>query len=338
MTTANIRKAKSLQQHPLHSTAQLDELGAALVARLPGSWTSEGLDLTARSIRDDIDDRLWDLGMAQWALQVFVYRAGVHLRGPGRQELLVVIAPRTAGRIIIAAPLMPADFGSVHEYDEDLPLFAISASSTPPRAAAAIERRLLPRYQDALHRIEREAAAFTPTSQDLTGERREPPLVAPAMVTLPESAFRALLAPAVEALLPALAVRLDDHLALSQALARGGHVACDALGLPDELAPWIEAATAHAVLTAGGTPPAGLTDRGLPDLLAAFDAKRTTEQREAVERALEGPASTPGPRELAATGISPGITTPAPARQNGIAEQLLPATAAAAPQSTPRTR
>jgi hypothetical protein len=83
----------------------------------------------------------------------------------------MLTAPRSHGRSIIAAPLIPAVFGTAYEHD-DLTPFGITAPAEPTRAAALIKRRLLPRYADALAAVtNREIAAYTPTLQELAGDR-----------------------------------------------------------------------------------------------------------------------------------------------------------------------
>ncbi|WP_370106463.1 hypothetical protein [Streptacidiphilus sp. BW17] len=133
------------------------------------------VDLTSRGPRDDADHRLWDLGIAQWAVEVFVQPTAGHLLGPDRQELLILPTPRSGGRSIIAAPLIPAVFGTAYEHD-DLTPFGITAPAEPIRAAALIERRLLPQYADALAAITtREVAAYTPSQHELAGDSSAQP-------------------------------------------------------------------------------------------------------------------------------------------------------------------
>ncbi|MEY9958799.1 hypothetical protein [Streptacidiphilus sp. MAP5-52] len=152
----------------------------ALALRLPGAWDHQVVDLTARGPRDDVGERLWDLGIAQWAVEVFVHPSAGRLLGPDRQELLVLTAPRSSGRSIIVAPLIPAVFGTAYEHD-DLTPFGITAPAEPTRAAALIKRRLLPRYADALAAVtSREIAAYTPTLQELAGDLSAGALALPA--------------------------------------------------------------------------------------------------------------------------------------------------------------
>ncbi|WP_143094778.1 hypothetical protein [Streptacidiphilus jiangxiensis] len=135
-----------------NTMAQLDVLGTAVAQRLPGTWTSTHLDLNDQATRTDLVDRLWDQGIAHWALNDFVQPdGGCLILGPKEQRLLLLRRPLAQRR---RAPYVVS--GLVPGWAVELaqgrdPANAISIPADPVRAAALIARRLLSRYEDALH-------------------------------------------------------------------------------------------------------------------------------------------------------------------------------------------
>ncbi|MFB7906875.1 hypothetical protein ACFVZ3_11815 [Kitasatospora purpeofusca] len=145
----------------------LEAFTEAVAGRLPGAWRPELADVRTSAALTEVYERLWDLGITQWALLEFVNdRLGMLRDGQGR-ELVVVPRPFRAGRYLIA-PLVPAgtDPGAV----EDLTPFGLTVSGSPAQAAEAVRRRLLPRLDYALLLAEERGVYPGPPSDD--GRRR----------------------------------------------------------------------------------------------------------------------------------------------------------------------
>ncbi|MEU6234670.1 hypothetical protein [Kitasatospora sp. NPDC047058] len=145
----------------------LEAFTGAVAGRLPGTWRTALADVSTSAARTEVYERLWDLGITQWALLEFVNDRLGMLRDGQDRELAVVPRPFRRGRYLIA-PLVPAgtDPGSV----QDLTPFGLSVSASPARAAEAVRRRLLPRLDYALLLAEDRGSYPGPPADD--GPRR----------------------------------------------------------------------------------------------------------------------------------------------------------------------
>lgn len=108
-------------------------------------------------------DRLWDLGTAHWALMEFVNDHVGHLSHSAGLDLVVLRRPVRARQYLVAA-LVPLGHGLTYQaHDHAVPL-GIAVPDDPTRAAAAVTRRLLPSYQQALRIIGHSAGWSTFTA------------------------------------------------------------------------------------------------------------------------------------------------------------------------------
>ncbi|TXL84189.1 hypothetical protein [Streptomyces sp. IB2014 016-6] len=130
-----------------NSPTDFGAFAAALAARLPGTWTSHYHQHTVYTQQFALSNQVWDLGHVHWAISEFVLRHDAELNGPHGQRLYVIERPLKPGQFLVA-PLQPSTTISYFD-DVDEPN-GIAVPGDPPRAAAAVTRRLLPRYQLAL--------------------------------------------------------------------------------------------------------------------------------------------------------------------------------------------
>ncbi|MFF4529472.1 hypothetical protein ACFY1P_09390 [Streptomyces sp. NPDC001407] len=137
--------------------ADLATFATALAQRLPGTWTSQHHAHATYPDQFPIAEELWDMGHAQWAVSEFVLDHGAVLTGPDGMRLYVIDRPLNQREFIVAALAPPAVpdhlFRGVEEPN------GITMGTDPVRAAATVTRRLLPRYQEALAHVRRNAAA-----------------------------------------------------------------------------------------------------------------------------------------------------------------------------------
>jgi hypothetical protein len=123
----------------------------ALARRLPGSWSAVTEDYFAYSpAHADVMDRLWDNGHAEWALNDFVHHEAALLDSPGNENFVVLARPLHSGQFLVAALAPPGVDGTLRT--DHVP-HGIAVPSDPARAAADIERRLLPRYRQAVEAV-----------------------------------------------------------------------------------------------------------------------------------------------------------------------------------------
>ncbi|MFE3249926.1 hypothetical protein [Streptomyces sp. NPDC059209] len=126
---------------------------AALAARLPGTWNRRYHQHTAYTQQFALAHQVWDLRHVHWAVTKFVLRHDAELNGPRRQRLYVIERPLKPGQFLVA-PLQPgptlSHFGGVDEPN------GIAVLGDPASAAAAVTRRLLPRYHRALVTVRRD--------------------------------------------------------------------------------------------------------------------------------------------------------------------------------------
>ncbi|MCC2275560.1 hypothetical protein LKL35_09010 [Streptomyces sp. ET3-23] len=149
----------------------------ALASRLPGEWTSQHHQHTEYKDQFPLGDQVWDCGHIQWAVSEFVLGHHALLNGPGSQQLCVIDRPLHRHHFLVA-PLTPEVGLKPHHFDGVAEPGGIKVTHNPARAAAAVTRRVLPRYQYALA-VVRHNAALHPEPR----HRPRPPQVA-RVVTL----------------------------------------------------------------------------------------------------------------------------------------------------------
>ncbi|KUN02150.1 hypothetical protein AQI95_29205 [Streptomyces yokosukanensis] len=136
---------------PPHTRARLSGFASALAARLPGTWHSEIESYPAFEDQFPVAERIWDFGPSQSApLDVHLEHAAV-LHGFDGQQLYVMARPRCPHQFLVA-PLQPDGFRPHHFAGVDEPC-GISVPRDPVRAAAAVTRRVMPRFQRALDAV-----------------------------------------------------------------------------------------------------------------------------------------------------------------------------------------
>ncbi|WP_332757644.1 hypothetical protein [Streptomyces sp. MT206] len=132
--------------------ADLSLFASALAARLPGQWTSTYRQHPTYPDQFGTIDRLWDLGHVEYIVHQYVLGHEAVLHGPDGQHLYVNDRPLRPGQFVVA-PLSP-DAEPHHFVGVEEPN-GIAVPNDPVRAAARIARRLLPRYELALHAVRR---------------------------------------------------------------------------------------------------------------------------------------------------------------------------------------
>lgn len=137
-----------------HRPTDLSGFATALAARLPGTWTSHYHQHATYRDQFTLANQVWDLGHVHWAVSEFVLRHDAELNGPHGQRLYVIERPLKRGQFLVA-PLQPRT--GFHHFDGVDEPNGIAVPGDPPRAAAAVARRLLPRYQHALTSVRRRA-------------------------------------------------------------------------------------------------------------------------------------------------------------------------------------
>ncbi|MFE0129992.1 hypothetical protein ACFWY6_00100 [Streptomyces sp. NPDC059037] len=140
------------------SRADLASFAEALAARLPGDWHSTYRQHEAYSDQFPLDDEVWDNGHVHWAVGGFVLGHDAQLAGPDGQRLCVIDRPLHPDQFLVV-PLSPDEgLKSHHFHGVDEPN-GIKVSNDPLRAAVAVSRRVLPRYQHALAAVHHNAQA-----------------------------------------------------------------------------------------------------------------------------------------------------------------------------------
>ncbi|MEU3616861.1 hypothetical protein ABZ725_31845 [Streptomyces sp. NPDC006872] len=94
---------------------------------------------------------MWDCGTPNSALQDFPNAPIALLDGPEEEQLCIIERPRYPRRYLVA-PLEPEGFKPHHFRRVDEPN-GIAVPDDPVRAAAAVARRVLPRYRQALETV-----------------------------------------------------------------------------------------------------------------------------------------------------------------------------------------
>ncbi|WP_435127258.1 hypothetical protein [Actinacidiphila sp. bgisy144] len=177
---------------PLHSAPPRDDqtpdrlraFSDALAHRLPGSWSAATGDFFPNSpTHVHVMDRLWDNGHTEWALQDFVHEQAALLDGPDGERFVVLARPQHRGQFLVAALAPPGIDGALRTNHTP---HGIAVPGDPLRAVADVERRLLPRYRNAVeaarvpalreaHRLARKALQdWDAVSDSLCDERGVP--------------------------------------------------------------------------------------------------------------------------------------------------------------------
>ncbi|MEU8954957.1 hypothetical protein AB0C93_11700 [Streptomyces sp. NPDC048518] len=130
------------------SRADLASFADALATRLPGDWHSMYRQHGAYSGQFFLDEEVWDHGHVHWVVGGFVLGHDAQLSSPGGQQLCVIDRPLHRGQFLVV-PLAPGeDFKPHRSVGVDEPN-GIKVGNDPVRAAGAVSRRVLPRYQSA---------------------------------------------------------------------------------------------------------------------------------------------------------------------------------------------
>ncbi|PJN35818.1 hypothetical protein CG747_36400 [Streptomyces sp. CB02959] len=129
----------------------------ALAARLPGVWTSQYHHHTQHNEQFALGDQVWDCGHVQWAVAEFVLAHDSVLTGPDGEQLCVIDRPLHRDQFLVT-PLAPEAGLKPHHFDGVAEPGGIKVTGDPVRAAAAVIRRVLPRYRYALAVVRHNAA------------------------------------------------------------------------------------------------------------------------------------------------------------------------------------
>ncbi|MFF4361527.1 hypothetical protein [Streptomyces sp. NPDC001604] len=140
---------------PAPRPTSLSLFAAALAERLPGTWTSEYHRYRTFEDQFPTIKRLWDAGHVDYIVSQYALGHDAVLTGPGDEQLYVTDRPLYRHQFVVA-PLEPEDvkphqIAPVREPD------GIAVPNDPARAAAAITRRLMPRYRTALDAVRNNA-------------------------------------------------------------------------------------------------------------------------------------------------------------------------------------
>jgi hypothetical protein len=147
----NAPRLPTPRSRPARSGSGLRAFSDALALRLAGHWSAAAIapfDYGPASA--DVKDRLWDHGHVEWALQDFIQEEAAVLDGPAKENFVVIPRPLRRGKFLVAALAPPGIDGTLRA--EHAP-HGIAVSDDPARAAAAVQRRLLPRYRHAVETV-----------------------------------------------------------------------------------------------------------------------------------------------------------------------------------------
>lgn len=133
----------------------LSAFATALAERLPDTWTSEYHRHAAYEDQFPTIERLWDSGHVDYIVSQYVLGHDAVLHGPGNEQLYVTDRPLYPHQFLVA-PLEPKGFKPHHFRYVDEPN-GIAVPHDPVRAAAAVTRRLLPRFHEALDAVHHNA-------------------------------------------------------------------------------------------------------------------------------------------------------------------------------------
>ncbi|MGW5868265.1 hypothetical protein ACWFRJ_39670 [Streptomyces sp. NPDC055239] len=131
----------------------LSAFAAGLAARLPGAWTSTYQRHAAYRDQFPTTNQVWDTGQVGHIVSQYVLAHDAVLHGPEAQRLYVTDRPLYPHQFVVA-PLQPDGEGiKPHHLDAVEEPHGIAVPNNPARAAAHVTRRVLPRYQQALHAV-----------------------------------------------------------------------------------------------------------------------------------------------------------------------------------------
>lgn len=136
----------------------LSAFTTGLAARLPGPWTSTYQHHTSYKDQYRTTNQLWDSGHVDYVVSTYVLPHEAVLHGPEAERLYVTHRPLYPHQFVVA-PLEPQGVGLKphHFYGVEDPN-GIAVPNDPARAAARVTRRVLPRYEQALHKVLHNAA------------------------------------------------------------------------------------------------------------------------------------------------------------------------------------
>ncbi|GAA3500746.1 hypothetical protein GCM10019016_078530 [Streptomyces prasinosporus] len=129
----------------------LSVFATALAQHLPGQWYRKYEGFPPPRNHRLIADRVWDCGPANSAVQDFPDAPILLLEGPDDAQLCVIERPRHPRQYLVA-PLEPEGFKPHHFRMVDEPN-GIAVPDDPVRAAAAVTRRVLPHYRQAMDAV-----------------------------------------------------------------------------------------------------------------------------------------------------------------------------------------
>ncbi|MEY9956810.1 hypothetical protein [Streptacidiphilus sp. MAP5-52] len=159
-----------------------------LARRLPGPWDAIVRDNSTSAYNNALSQRLWDLGTAHGALQEFINNHIGQLSHPADLDLIVLPRPGRPDQYLVAA-LVPSGIGHAVDLEHIDPLpWAIAVPADPARAAADVQRRLLPTYQRALRAIDHRGGLTplglsSPRTAATSSGTAGPPVLATAQAT-----------------------------------------------------------------------------------------------------------------------------------------------------------
>ncbi|MER5813805.1 hypothetical protein [Streptomyces californicus] len=123
---------------------------SGVAERLPGGWTSTYQRHATYEAQFPTTNQLWDSGHVRHVGSTYVLPHDAVLHGPDSMRLYVTGRPLYPHQYVVA-PLEPTGNGiRPHHLDDVAEPDGITVPGDPIRAAAAVTRRLLPRYTHAL--------------------------------------------------------------------------------------------------------------------------------------------------------------------------------------------
>ncbi|GCD41856.1 hypothetical protein [Streptomyces paromomycinus] len=134
-----------------------------LAHHLPGNWHYGYRRHAAYYEQFCHGQQVWGGGPALKAIHEFVLEHEVVMDGPGGQRLYIIDRPLRRDQFLVA-PLAPAVGFDTDPFDEVDEPSGIAVPADGARAAAAVARRLLPHYRDALN-VLRQRAGQPPDSR-----------------------------------------------------------------------------------------------------------------------------------------------------------------------------
>ncbi|MEU2131776.1 hypothetical protein [Streptomyces sp. NPDC018352] len=129
-----------------------------LAARLPGIWTSTYQRHAEYKDQIPTTNQVWDSGHVHYVVSTYVLAHEAVLHGPDAERLYVTHRPLYPRQFVVA-PFEPEGIGlKPHHFHGVEEPNGIAVPNDPARAAALVTRRILPRYEQALHEVLHNAA------------------------------------------------------------------------------------------------------------------------------------------------------------------------------------